>query len=394
MVAIIAQNGKLCKSKLLMLLSTTILMKKAPEKTVKKKASKKRSFWKSPKQLSTVSAGLLLAITGGLFVRLEFFDKKESHSVQSLMQACPQDDQACQKKYYVDIYTNEGLEAAFQSLRAEYESQSSVKANCHQITHVIGRAAAQKHQNVAAAYEKGDEFCWSGYYHGVMEGLLQKMGNKDVRQNLNNVCESLKAAEMYSFKHYNCVHGLGHGIMLIEGNELFVSLEVCDILTDEWERTSCHGGVFMENVMAHINPDHGTKYLKNDDPLYPCTAVKEKYAEQCYLMQTSHSLMVLGNDFGKVFELCGTLAEKHQVTCYTSVGRDASGHSISQPGQTHATCLLGPTEQAREGCVIGAVKDFVSHYHGTQEASVFCDLFYDPIKTTCHQTKDTYSTVL
>jgi hypothetical protein len=377
-----------------MLPSVQAYMKKTDRKPLKKKKHKKLPWWKSPKLLGALATIFLLLFAAGILLLPGAADRVQERTVQPLIEACPQDDQDCQKKYYSDKYNQEGLEAAFQSLRAEYAIHSSVQANCHQLTHVIGRAAAQKYKNVADAYEKGDEFCWSGYYHGVMEGLIQKMGNDDVRNKLNTICQSLKDTDPYSFKHYNCAHGIGHGIMLIEADELFASLKICDNLTDNWERESCYGGVYMENVMAHMNPDHKTKYLKDDDPLYPCTAVEDKYAQQCYLMQTSHSLMVLGNDFAKVFDLCSSLAAQHQMTCYTSVGRDASGNSISDPERTHATCMLGKSEQAREGCMRGAVRDFVSYHHSDQQAGVFCDRFEESLRAMCHQEKTQYYSIL
>ena len=57
----------------------------------------------------------------------------------------------------------------------------------------------------------------------------------------------------------------------------------------------------MQNIMFAQTPDqevnYQPKYLKNDDPMYPCTAVEGKYKEQCYLMQTSQALSVESYDF-------------------------------------------------------------------------------------------------
>jgi hypothetical protein len=321
-------------------------------------------------------------------------NSKRSPKIQlSVLEACPEtkgDSQNCQKKYYEKLYEEQGSEAAFANLRSAYEQSTSIQANCHQLTHAIGRAAALHFSDVASAYGQGDNFCWSGYYHGVMEGLLKKLGDVNVEDQLNTICESVKKQGQYSFNHYNCAHGLGHGIMLIEGDDLLVSLKVCDKIIDSWERESCYSGVFMENIMAHINPDHSTKYIKDDDPLYPCTAVEEKYTQQCYMMQTSQSLRVLNNDYQKVFALCGTLSPNNQTTCYQSLGRDISGNSTSNPDKTHELCLLGPNKQAQENCVIGAVKDFISYHHDDKEAGKLCAKFEGDLQNTCVLTKQAY----
>src|SRR5437867_2527136 len=105
-----------------------------------------------------------------------------------------------------------------------------------------------------------------------MERAVSLMGIEKAEKSLNNFCTQIPGKDHYSFDYYNCVHGLGHGIMSITRNELFDSLKICDNLTGSWERQSCWGGAFMENVMAD-NRNHTTKYLKLDDLLYPCNAV-------------------------------------------------------------------------------------------------------------------------
>ncbi len=55
----------------------------------------------------------------------------------------------------------------------------------------------------------------------------------------------------------------------------------CDALTDRWERRSCYGGVFMQNVMVLS----GSKHLRPDDPLYPCADLADRYRAMCYEKQ-------------------------------------------------------------------------------------------------------------
>jgi hypothetical protein len=119
-----------------------------------------------------------------------------------------------------------------------------------------------------------------------MEAIIVEMGIESVPKELNSICSNLPGRDTRSFNYYNCVHGLGHGLMYVEGHNLFKALELCDKLTDDWDSESCYGGVYMENVIAN-GKDHISKYLKEDDLLYPCNVVDEKYKQQCYLMQSS-----------------------------------------------------------------------------------------------------------
>ena len=52
-----------------------------------------------------------------------------------------------------------------------------------------------------------------------------------------------------TFLLYQCVHGLGHGLMIYSRNDLPYSLRICDGLATAWDRNSCTGGVFMQNFL-------------------------------------------------------------------------------------------------------------------------------------------------
>jgi len=299
-------------------------------------------------------------------------------------------DYQCIQKRYQDLVHESGVQTAFTNLKGEYETNEFVKSNCHQITHVIGRAAIDLYGDVPESYSHGDNFCWSGYYHGAMEAVVAKIGPDKILDEANEICASVSEDQKQSFYHYNCVHGLGHGFMGMLENELFESLETCDALEDAWERESCYSGVFMENIMADINPGSKTKYLKADEPLYPCNEVGSEYKEQCYMMQTSYALKTQDSDFGKVFELCGTAEEDYRSTCYQSLGRDASGNSASDPVKTKESCMQGGDEEARLNCVIGAVKDFISYYSSDTQAKEFCESLDRDLRETCLQTGEDY----
>lgn len=297
----------------------------------------------------------------------------------------------CWQQRYQAMINNQSPKEAFTDVRQAYETYPYVKSNCHQIAHAIGRAAAKKYVDVVETYNQGDNFCWSGYYHGVMEAVAAKLGAEQVIAQAPTICEGAKAKEAYSFYHYNCVHGLGHGIMAVNDNELFESLKICDKFTDNWEQQSCYSGAYMENVMSEFNPDHKTKYLKQDEPLYPCTAVEEKYKEQCYLMQTSHALTLVNQDYDKIFSLCSQVSSPYDATCYQSLGRDVSGNSSSDQNRTIELCDRGPNDSARNNCYVGAVKDFISYHHSDKEGLTMCAAISNPdTRNICTNTANEY----
>jgi hypothetical protein len=300
---------------------------------------------------------------------------------------------ACYKHELEKIVDSQGPEQAFAMLRAPYNSVDYVKSQCHQLVHIVGRSAYLKYNNLGDTFTHGDQFCWSGYYHGALEELSKQKGEEAVKT-ANSVCADMRQRGDGSFDHFNCAHGLGHGFMFILGQDLFKALHACDSLTEYFERSSCYGGVFMQNIMNEQTPDkeegYASPYLKQDQPMYPCTELEDKYKEQCYLMQTSHALQVLGYDFTKVFALCDATESKYRDTCYQSLGRDASGHSISDVDLTRATCLKGRDFEAQNQCVTGAAKDFVSYYHDNDKALQLCASLPNDLITNCQDTVNSY----
>jgi hypothetical protein len=324
---------------------------------------------------------------------------KEKSQVSKVIVDCSSNelkaDFKCWEKRVQAITEQQSVEAAITDLKKAYDDNSFVKSQCHPLVHRIGRTAVERYVTVSEAFKHGDSFCWSGYYHGVLETVSANLGRNKLVEGVNEICKDLRQANEYSFSHYNCVHGLGHGVMGITNNELFDSLDICSKLNDDWERQSCYGGVFMENVMSEINPISPTKYLNKDDPMYPCTAVGPKYKSQCYLMQSSYALKVDNYDFNKVFARCSKVDKEYVGVCYQSVGRDASGSTSSNVEATNRNCSMGPDEYSQINCITGAAKDFISYYHDDVKARAFCASFSKAtLNSTCESVVSDYLKIL
>ena len=327
---------------------------------------------------------------------------KDSTYIPEVADTCSQVDPAhaaaytCYTKEINSVTQKYNPETATALLKKQYSQVSYVKGDCHQLMHVVGRAAYAKYGNLADAFAHGDQFCWSGFYHGIMEELSREKGYNYIFAHASTLCSQVaKKYGQYAFNTYNCVHGLGHGFMELEDENLFDALKSCDAFKNSWDAQSCYGGVFMQNVMNVQGPegeDLATyKYLKADDPMYPCDAVANQYKGSCYLMQTSFALQVDNYDFNKVFAQCADVQPQPLTNiCYQSLGRDASGQSISDVTKTKDTCMLGPDLEAQENCFTGAVKDFVSYFHSDKKGYELCAAAPPVIKQSCNYTVKQY----
>ena len=295
----------------------------------------------------------------------------------------------CLQTYYQKIVDNFGVDVAFSDLKKRYNTDQFVVVECHPITHVIGREAVTLYPTVSQAYQHGDSFCWSGYYHGVLEGVVKNIGQENLPKKMDTICADIPGKATYNFDYYNCVHGLGHGIMELDGDDVFGSLKQCDNLTGDWEKQSCYSGTFMENVIV-FGRDGSAPDLKPQDPIYPCTAVDSKYKFQCYLGQTSFVLSQNGGDFKSTFNVCAGVEPAFRDVCGQSIGRDAANYANHDAGKTKTTCDLATFPQDKTNCVIGAVKEFISYYHAITQANAYCNILEDPDKTACLSTGAVY----
>ncbi|HLG91034.1 MAG TPA: hypothetical protein VI336_02650 [Candidatus Saccharimonadales bacterium] len=361
-----------------------------------KRIIKVRRLLKKNKRWLPVLAAAIVGLTAaGVLAGTQIINSSRSKLQVTECTGNLAEDFKCWRTRYQELVNGDSPMAAIDDARKNFESSQYIRTNCHQLAHVIGRTAGKKFKDVSTAYTKGDDWCASGYYHGVMQAVADEIGAASITKKIDEICKPLEKLAIYGLKHYNCVHGLGHGVMAIHNNELFKSLEVCRILSGEWQQDSCYSGVFMENVIAEIDPDHHTEYLKADDPLYPCTAVDEEYRRVCYFVQTDHALIVEKADFKKVFDLClGLEKAEYSVSCYQSLGRNSSSYARYNPEITKDTCLLGASTKAQENCFIGATNDFVWYFHGDSQVTEMCGLLSGSLRDACTKSANDYNALL
>lgn len=345
-----------------------------------------------PKFFSFFVASILI-----IFTLAVYLSRKPPLKTAQNTQKNSSEQELCVNKF--DSFKEEFdcYESYFEELSAKYDPSFSltklnelsnqipfVKNYCHPLTHSIGRLSAKYYKDISQTFSYGKEICWSGYYHGAMEGFVSLVGRENIGRGINDICEKQKQNEKYSFDHYNCVHGLGHGLTALLDYEIFEALNYCDKLQDIWERDSCSGGVFMENIV-NDGINHNSKYLKADDLEYPCNSVEKRFKNPCYLMQSSHFLKVLSYDYKKGFAECEKVEKDYRSSCFQSIGRDISGNYLRNIQKTLQLCGLAKKE-FQILCFQGAAKDFTFNDRNSNKAKQLCEALPVDYKTTCLHT--------
>lgn len=259
-------------------------------------------------------------------------------------------------------------QAALTELRAEYLLDSYPGSECHALLHVIGKAAATRYGNISDAFLRGDPFCQSGYYHGVLMGLFSETGADALLASMDSICGDVQGKTRYSRDYFLCVHGIGHGLMTYFDRDVEDALHGCESLTGTWEKQACSGGVFMENVMSAET----SVFLRADDLTYPCSVIDETYRYNCYMYHVPYVWTQLDGNTSDVFAFCDKLEDAYRGACYQGLGG-----SVIDPSYTSAhviaECGVGSDPLVITQCLLGAGHEFLVYYHSLARAQALCD---------------------
>ena len=280
-------------------------------------------------------------------------------------------DRGCFEQAFGNIAYYDGPKPALRVFDRMMLQNNEVETDCHRIAHMIGSASlAHFKGDVPRAFTAGSASCNSGYYHGILErALVGVTTTADLIRRVRGLCAGGQIRTS-RFIAYQCVHGLGHGLMIFSGLDLPYSLKMCEKLQTQWDQTSCDGGVFMENQ----NSSYGirSRFLKTNDPVYPCDAVATRHKLYCYLMVTSQILRTNGYDWAATAEACARVEDGWKDICFESYGRDASGVARRDFRALRRYCDI-PAPRWRSECIYGAVRDIANNDAAATRAGQFCD---------------------
>ena len=278
-------------------------------------------------------------------------------------------DFACWEQAFGNEMFRKGPKEALALLEQKQREVEQVAADCHRIAHTMGAAALARYKGkVAEAFIGGTAICASGYYHGIIEQAFYGVERKDIVKRAREMCSDQRLRSQ-TFLAYQCVHGLGHGLMLYTAYDLPSSLKDCDALETDFDQTSCQGGVFMENFATSRGAK--SRYVKDDDLIYPCNDVKEDQKYYCYLLITSRILPAVKYDFRKAARECLKSERDWIDECYQSYGRDVSGTARTDVDRLIEMCGYAGRHEGE--CVYGVSRDIVNTDAGGERAAKYCN---------------------
>lgn len=281
----------------------------------------------------------------------------------------------CYQKALTAEVARTGVAGAIAALRAIAKVDPSAENDGHAYAHGIGIEGYRHARSIPATFDHCPVEFASGCGHGVIQAYLESQTAVD-SVTINALCAPYRSPGRTQWQLFQCVHGMGHGLNMMYGGDLPKALNSCDLLGLGWDRASCYGGAFMENIVSEVSPDHPAtelatqghahghetpsafKRLDRSQPLYPCSIMAQKYLQQCYEIQTAAILHFTGGSVRKTARICETAPSDMRPTCYQSLGRDITAKARRNPGRTRRYCDMG-AEQYRAWCYYGAAKSLI-----------------------------------
>lgn len=289
----------------------------------------------------------------------------------------------CYKDAAQVFYDQFGLASTVQTLKTN-EAYPEVYARCHEVTHYLSRLEYNKLKNIAKVYAQCDSTCHGGCFHGTMEAYLKEKQQADQRllSDFPKVCGQGKDYPR-ELEFNECLHGMGHAAMFVTEMELKDSLKLCDTILNKAQRERCYTGVFMENSSSSTSFDHKAKYIKADDPFYPCNSLDEKYLPMCWQYQSSYFAIIQKQDWVKVASMCLQVPKAYQDRCVRTIGTNQVGFTPSVQVMKK-DCDLMPSTHFQNVCVEGVISSMSYRFVGDYKRMIeFCSLVKSQNKESC-----------
>src|SRR5690242_3305658 len=164
----------------------------------------------------------------------------------------------CYDRFLLAAVRAHGVRTALGTLSVLAAHDAQLRADGHVFAHAIGIAAGRAAvDNVAGAFTSCTVIFQSGCYHGVIQAYFERVSRVDTAS-VNALCAAYALPGADQWLRFQCVHGMGHGLTMYYDHDLPRALTGCDLLRVEWDRESCYGGAFMENVVHATSPQHAS----------------------------------------------------------------------------------------------------------------------------------------
>ena len=175
----------------------------------------------------------------------------------------------------------------------------SIASDGHLLSHIIGRAISRVFGPSGEHFLKCPSDFNNGCFHGFFEHTLPLSDSPvDV---VASICENMPLETPSKERGY-CYHGAGHVFMMQESHDLDRAIVLC-LQLPGFGPENCWQGAFMENA-GEREWEIKKKNFREDDPLYPCHVVEDRFKPECYINHHGYLIRHHSQSWDELVQMC------------------------------------------------------------------------------------------
>ena len=309
---------------------------------------------------------------------------KSDDFAKNTIQKC-KDEMHCAVEELNELAQNENQEVvldSYKKLSTLYHENKYIV--CHNISHHLGMWIYGYTQDLEQSLEFADPLsCAGGIFHGVFQNyFMTKVFNvvEPKSIDLTSLCSNY-VDEYFTIDMAQCMHGLGHGLIIFYQYDILEALKRCEDFDFALEEKSCSNGIFMGNAQANF--DTGKGAFEKGNLHYPCNEVESKFAGPCYVMQATYFLA--NNDFEvySSFKECEKMSSSESIKhCYFGIGLQLERDAKGEITQSLLFCKAGNIKEYQTFCLRGMLFSTSTIY--LENGFSFCSKIPEQYKAECY----------
>lgn len=271
---------------------------------------------------------------------------------------------------------------------AANETKPEFFQQCHEVAHYLGQEEYRKTGNLRGVFGASNHACLAGAFHGGVEGYFMARGIRLGKENFVEIGRAVSeiCGDPASYdrpqEFTECNHGLGHAVMYIADYDLPPALALCDELGARTEQELCYTGAFMANANSVASNDHPSRYIRADDPLYPCPILAEQYQRMCYTYAVLARFQYVPE---QSVAICNSVPEPYRRGCFETYGRDRT-MVTANPRELKNQCALVSNPLFRQDCIRGVAYNLAVRFGIDSDLPFsFCDIVSFEERDVCYR---------
>jgi hypothetical protein len=212
---------------------------------------------------------------------------------------------ACYSQLFQKMIINE--ESIFEPIELSVDlSKLGAIDDCHFTAHAMAHTSFEENPDIIETLSELDgSMCRGAFYHGSIASYFNTLKDNGESDPISSIelCDSFYGTSNYQ----DCIHGLGHGLVLFYSNNLEPAVQSCNQMS-YYQNQLCIKGVMMQYTTDQINQNGTTS--ENLSSMCPQSKLGNQDYQQCVMSIGTTFAFQNFHNFEAASEFCELLEDK------------------------------------------------------------------------------------